>query len=244
MAFHVVYVAGGELDKVKRVEYVKEIKNFAQLSQPYNKMVMMNIPAIEGVYSLDWTSPNEDMELLSLVVTCSGYGENDYYNLYVNNERWFDTWFPTEVKEGLYIGTAAYVYKLEPESSFKLKFINMSGTAKKVWLGIRLLREKNVDSIINVEMLDVHKLATPESDLGIAGSYYSELNSITTDYNSPELKPFDPSDITTTALYQAIVEHYMAIGYTEEVAKVLAVDNYESFIGSEIDPSVVSEPDD
>ena len=69
MAFQVVYVAGGELDKVKRVEYVKEIKNFAQMPQPYNKMVMMNIPAIEGVYDLEWTSPNEDMELLSLVVT-------------------------------------------------------------------------------------------------------------------------------------------------------------------------------
>ena len=38
MGFHVVYVAGGELDKVRRVEYVNEIKNFAQLSQPYNKM--------------------------------------------------------------------------------------------------------------------------------------------------------------------------------------------------------------
>ena len=31
MGFHVVYVAGGEIDKVK---YVNEIKNFAQLSQP------------------------------------------------------------------------------------------------------------------------------------------------------------------------------------------------------------------
>ena len=185
MAFHVVYVAGGELDKVKRVEYVNEIKNFAQLSQPYNKMLMMNIPAIEGVYDLNWTSPNESMELLSLVVTCSGYGENDYYNLYVNNERWFDTWFPTEVKEGLYIGTAAYVYKLEPQSEFKLKFVNISGTAKKVWLGVRLLREKNVDEIINIEMLDVYKLTEPESPLGIPGTYYNEIDSITTSHMNP-----------------------------------------------------------
>lgn len=182
MAFHVVYVAGGELDKVKRVEYVKEIKNFAQLSQPYNKMVMMNIPAIEGVYDLDWVSPNEEMELLSLVVTCSGYGENDYYNLYVNNERWFDTWFPTEVKEGLYIGTATYVYKLEPQSNFKLKFVNMSGTAKKVWLGVRLLREKNIDEVMNVEILDVHTLSEPTSPLGISGAEINELDGVTTDY--------------------------------------------------------------
>ena len=80
MGFHVVYVAGGELDKVRRVEYVNEIKNFAQLSQPYNKMKMINIPAIAGVYDLDYISPDEDLELLSFVVTCTGYGENDYYN--------------------------------------------------------------------------------------------------------------------------------------------------------------------
>ena len=184
MAFHVVYVAGGELDKVKRVEYVKEIKNFAQLPQPYNKMLMMNIPAIQGVYDLDWVSPNEEMELLSLVVTCSGYGENDYYNLYVNNERWFETWFPTEVKEGLYIGTAAYVYKMEPETNFKLKFVNMSGTSKKVWFGIRMLRERTIDDNMTVETVDVEKLAVPES-IGISSNYYEEMDSATTNYDNP-----------------------------------------------------------
>ena len=107
MGFHVVYVAGGEIDKVK---YVNEIKNFAQLSQPYNKMTMINIPAIAGVYDLDYISPNENMELLAITVTCSGYGENDYYNLWVNDELWFDTWFPTEVKEGPYILSSTYVY--------------------------------------------------------------------------------------------------------------------------------------
>lgn len=182
MAFHVVYVAGGELDKVKRVEYVKEIKNFAQLSQPYNKMLMMNLPAIKDIYDLEWTSPNEEMELLSLVVTCSGYGENDYYNLWVNNERWFDTWFPTEVKEGLYIGTATYVYKLEPQSNFKLKFVNMSGTSKKVWLGIRLLRKKTTDELLNPEILDVFALSAPEGALGVGADAEKELNSVTTDY--------------------------------------------------------------
>ena len=78
MGFHVVYVAGGELDRVRKVDYVQEIKNFAQLAQPYNKMTMINVPAIAGIYDLDYESPDEDMELLSLVVTCTGYGENDY----------------------------------------------------------------------------------------------------------------------------------------------------------------------
>ena len=162
MGFQVVYVAGGELDKVK---YVQKIKNFAQLSQPYNKMKMINIPAIEGVYDLDYTSPDEDMELLSLVVTCSGYGENDYYNLYVNDELWFDTWFPTEVKEGLYVGTSTYVYELPASSNIKLKFVNISGTSKKVWLGVRLLRNPVKEESISVDIIDTSIVSEPTGEI-------------------------------------------------------------------------------
>lgn len=165
MGFHVVYVAGGELDKVKRVNYVDRIRNFAYLSQPYNKMVMMNVPAIEGVYDLEWTSPAEEMELLAITVTCSGYGENDYYNVWVNDELWFDTWFPTEVKEGLYIGTSTYVYVLAPGSKIHMKFVNISGTSKKVWMGVRLLRNPVKEERISVETLDVLKVTEPSSPI-------------------------------------------------------------------------------
>lgn len=165
MGFQVVYVAGGELDKVKKVNYVERIKNFAQLNQPYNKMTMINIPAIAGVFDLDYTSPDEDMELLSLVVTCSGYGENDYYNLYVNDELWFDTWFPTEVKEGLYIGTSTYVYELPASSNIKLKFVNISGTSKKVWLGVRLLRNPVKEEQLTVDLIDTFKVAEPTGEI-------------------------------------------------------------------------------
>ena len=165
MGFHVVYVAGGELDKVKRVNYVDRIRNFAYLSQPYNKMVMMNVPAIEGVYDLEWVSPYEDMELLAITVTCTGYGENDYYNLWVNDELWFDTWFPTEVKEGLYVGTSTYVYVLPPESKIHMKFVNISGTAKKVWMGVRLLRNPVKEERMSVETVDVYKVIEPSRPL-------------------------------------------------------------------------------
>lgn len=165
MGFEVTYVAGGELDKVRKVNYVEKIKNFAQLSQPYNKMVSINIPAIAGVYDLDYTSPDETTELLSLVVTCSGYGENDYYNLYVNDELWFDTWFPTEVKEGLYIGTSTYVYELPPSSNIKLKFVNISGTAKKIWLGVRMLKSQTKEEHIVVDLIDTFKIAEPTGEI-------------------------------------------------------------------------------
>ena len=165
MGFEVTYVAGGELDKVKRVNYVDRIRNFAYLSQPYNKMTMINVPSISGVFDLDYTTPDEETELLSIVVTCSGYGENDYYNLYVNDELWFDTWFPTEVKEGLYVGTSTYVYVLPPKSQIKLKFVNISGTSKKVWLGVRLLRNPVKEESMAVEFIDTFKVSEPTGEI-------------------------------------------------------------------------------
>lgn len=165
MGFQVVYVADGDINTLRKVKYVEKIKNFAQLSQPYNKMMMLNIPAIEGVYDLDYESPDEEMELISIVVTCSGYGENDYYNLWVNDELWFDTWFPTEVKDGLYSGTSTYVYVLPPKSRFKLKFVNVSGTSKKLWFGVRMLREKKTEERIEVDIIDPNTVATPVSEI-------------------------------------------------------------------------------
>jgi hypothetical protein len=58
----------------------------------------------------------------------------------------------------------------------------MSGTSKKVWLGIRLLREKTTDELLNPEILDVFKLSEPETALGVGADAEKELNSVTTDY--------------------------------------------------------------
>lgn len=150
----VEYLADGELTRVKNIDYIDKIRNFAYLSQPYSKMLLMNVPAIEGTYTLNYTSPNEDTELLSIVVTCSGYGEDDYFNMWVNGELWFDTWFPTEVKEGLYIGTSTYVYKCNPNTPFVLKFANKSGTSKKVWVGFRFLKEKSEAENMELPWID------------------------------------------------------------------------------------------
>lgn len=161
MGFVTNYQVGGEVDKVK---YVERIKNFAQLSQPYNKMIAATIPALKGKYLLEYESPDKDAELLALVVTCSGYGEEDFYNLYVNDELWFDTWYPTEVKEGLFIGTSTYVYQIENKTKFRLEFENVSGTSKKVWLGVRMLVEKGF--VIEPIMNDINTPLIPNT-LGV-----------------------------------------------------------------------------
>ena len=165
MAFDVIYSAGGELEKVKKVGLIEKINNFAQLPQPYNKMRMMNVPAITGVYNMEYVTPDEEVELVSIVVTCSGYGENDYYNIYANGELWFDTWYPTEVKEGLYIGTSTYVCVIPATTKIRLEFFNMSGTSKKVWLGVRMLRKKTITSQTNGPIEDVDTVAVPTSTI-------------------------------------------------------------------------------
>ena len=79
------------------------------------------------------------------------------------------------------------INKLPPSELFGFtpdNYYDMSGTSKKVWLGIRMLRERTVDDVITVEMLDVNKVSAPESELGVSGSYYKELKDVTTDYTS------------------------------------------------------------
>lgn len=167
MAFDITYSAGGELDKVKKINLIEKITNFAQLPQPYNKMLMMNVPALNGVYNLDYVTPDQEVELVSIVVTCSGYGENDYYNVYVNDQLWFDTWYPTEVKEGLYIGTSTYVCVVPASTKIRLEFFNMNGTSKKVWIGFRMLRETTATSQINGTVENVDTIAIPTESTGI-----------------------------------------------------------------------------
>jgi hypothetical protein len=58
----------------------------------------------------------------------------------------------------------------------------MSGTSKKVWLGIRMLRERKTEELLDVDILDPEVLAEPESEYGINGNYYEELNDNTTDH--------------------------------------------------------------
>ena len=167
MGFHVVYVAGGELDKVKKVNYVDKIHNFAYKEQPYSKMSHINLPALCAVFKLEYITPDREMELQSLVVTCTGYGEDDYYYLFVNNELWLDTWFPTEVKEGLFIGTSTYVKTIPPNTKLTLFYVNVSGTAKKVWLGVRMIGDDYENPTIIDPIIDTTSLAEPYAPMDV-----------------------------------------------------------------------------
>lgn len=134
-----------EVNNVSTVGEVSKIRGFATLTQPYNMMEMFEIPAsykdpLTGLdYELEVTLPNEDVEIMAISMTCSGYGENDHYDLFFNGKQWFKDWYCSEVKEGLFLGTSTYVYAAPPSSKIKLIFKNDSGTSKKLWLGVRML---------------------------------------------------------------------------------------------------------
>lgn len=134
-----------EVNNVSMVAEVGKIKGLATFTQPYNVMKMFEVPASykDPLTNLDFEFeiilPNEDIEILAISMTCSGYGENDNYDLFFNDKLWFKDWYCSEVKEGLFLGTSTYVYAAPPNSKIKLIFKNDSGSSKKLWLGVRML---------------------------------------------------------------------------------------------------------
>lgn len=168
-SFQVNYNAGGVVDEVKNLKQVDNINNldnvanievvgsigkldeighivgFPTKTQPYNTMKQFDIaaskldPATLADWTFDVTLPVIDIEILAITLTCSGYGEGDHYDLFVNGVKWFDNWYCSEVREGLFLGTSTFVYAAPANSNIKLVFKNDSGTAKTVWLGIRML---------------------------------------------------------------------------------------------------------
>lgn len=164
--FQVNYNAGGVIDEVKKLKLVEnvdqvasveevtnvqqvgdvkivsevgKIQGFATKTQPYNTMMMYDIPALQQEFNFTLDLPPTEVEILAISLTCSGYGEEDHYDLFFNGDRWFKDWYCAEVKEGLFLGTSTYVYAAPANSQIELVFKNDSGTSKKVWLGVRML---------------------------------------------------------------------------------------------------------
>lgn len=130
------------VNQVGDVNYVTEvgkINGFATKTQPYNRMMMADIPALKQDFTFTFDLPNIDVEIIAISLTCSGYGEEDHYDLFFNGQQWFEDWYCSEVKEGLFLGSSTYVYSAPANSQIELVFKNDSGTSKKLWLGIRML---------------------------------------------------------------------------------------------------------
>lgn len=139
--FNVNYNAGGTVDEVNEIKHIKKIHGFASFTQPYNKMIKVDIPAGEGTKEIIYTTPDFPIEMIAMTISATGYGEEDFYNMYVDGAQWFDTWYLQEVKEGLYLGTSTYVEVLKANTNIIIEFHNNSGTSKTLYVGFRMLRE-------------------------------------------------------------------------------------------------------
>lgn len=145
-SFVVNYPVGGVVDTVKKVEeigrletigYIEGINGFAQNTQPYNTMKMINVRVDEPIVYTSIVLPDQEAELIAFSVTCSGYGEDDRYDIYVNDQIIFDNWYCAEVREGIFLGSSSWVFRVPPRTEVKMVFHNSSKTPKKLWFGVR-----------------------------------------------------------------------------------------------------------
>lgn len=124
---------------VQKIEEIGRISAFPEFRQPYNEMVMLEIPGFKGSFNIEYVTPDKEMEILAVTVSSTGYGEGDKFDLKCNETIWFKNWYLNEVKEGLYLGTSTFACRVPPLTRFNVDFVNASGTRKTVWVGFRML---------------------------------------------------------------------------------------------------------
>jgi hypothetical protein len=139
--------AGGDFDKIKRINVVDEVKKihfpphlFPEKTRPFSKGFMLQVPPMAGRYEEVYVT-TEDMELIDVGLACSGYADGDYWELVVNTEKIIETMYTKEVPQSINMGTTLYtVVKLPAGTELRLQFYNQSQTAKNVWFDLRFLR--------------------------------------------------------------------------------------------------------
>jgi hypothetical protein len=102
-------------------------------------MECQEIPAIADSYEVLVQMPDMPVELLGFSISATGYGEMDNYDLWINDKQLFHHWYLQEVKEGLFIGSSTFVYRMLPGTVIRVLFNNESGRRKKLYVGVRAL---------------------------------------------------------------------------------------------------------
>lgn len=137
MSFQIVYVSGGVLDKVKRLEGGRlDAPYMPTLTEPFIKGQMLDIPgsvaSIEKSFSTDSAT-----ELLCISVGASKYSPRDNWDLYIGQQKIVESNFTKNLPEGAYLMAAKPV---SAETPIKFVFHNESGIAKSVWVNYQFLR--------------------------------------------------------------------------------------------------------
>lgn len=138
MGFNVTYPAGGVIDEVKKINFPPHL--FPSLAKPFTKGFKLEIPAITGVYTLTYTAA-QPIELIDIGLACSGYADDDYWEMTVGTEKIVETMYTKELPQHVNMGTTLYVVqRIATGTEIKMEFHNDSGTSKNVWFDLRFLK--------------------------------------------------------------------------------------------------------
>lgn len=137
------YNVGGWIDEIKKINFPAHL--FPRKTKPFLKGFRLEIPAVAGTYSVQYTCP-EDMELINVSLACSGYRDTDEWEVTTmapgEPEYQVVENMPTrELAESINMGNVLYiVHRLPAGSVIRFDFNNISGTSKTVWPSLRFLR--------------------------------------------------------------------------------------------------------
>jgi len=136
------YPIGGVLDRVKSLPPLEVWKMPGQptKTEPFAKGFRIEVPPATGTFIQEYTLP-EEMELVSISVGCSGYADQDYWELDRDGRVIFETMYTKEVPESHAMGAGAGVMLLPAGTKLTVRFVNGSGTSKIVWVNLRFLRD-------------------------------------------------------------------------------------------------------
>jgi hypothetical protein len=136
--FSPTYPVGGVIDEVKKVNFPPHL--FPTKSRPWTKGFRMEIPPTTGMFELVYV-PTVDLELIDVGLACSGYGDEDYWELQVGTEKIIETMYTKELPQHINMGTTLYTIERIPAGTpLKMQFHNSSASTKTVWFDFRFLK--------------------------------------------------------------------------------------------------------
>jgi hypothetical protein len=126
-----VIVLDGKISKLPYPLYPK-FKN------TYTKGYRFHIPPLVGPINFQLGSPgnllpNSELELLEVTVMQSGFDDMDYWSLYMDNSVILDTIYTKELGQ---IKTLKGVKRVDFGQSLELRYNNVSGTSKVIWVDL------------------------------------------------------------------------------------------------------------
>lgn len=131
------YNVGGVIDEVKNIKIPGLI---ASMRNPFAKGFKLDVPAIPGVYTIEYLA-TEDIEIVNVGIACSGYSDEDFWELIIGDKKLYETIYTKELPETINMGGSFIsVYLVEANTLIKLGFHNVSGTSKTVWVNMRFLK--------------------------------------------------------------------------------------------------------